>query len=183
MTHQAFSGIQGGWEDLSETAERGLTFTVCSLAGHVILKTEESRELPDSDDDVAQRSPKYVRSWDKLKFCNEDDIVLRPDDFPPILGRTLGFHWDRWVIKGSDRNITYRELSVPHCWLALTLGIWPLVAGARYIRIKRRRIPAAAMTLCPKCGYDLRATPELCPECGYKPPAISNQSNKITPLS
>ena len=52
------------------------------------------------------------------------------------------------------------------CWaaalaFAVLPGCW--VAGwARRMAIRRR----VASGLCPRCGYDLRATPGRCPECG-----------------
>jgi hypothetical protein len=58
---------------------------------------------------------------------------------------------------------------VPH-WApaALTLAL----PAAWYIR--RRRVHRSSMQgRCPKCAYDLRATPERCPECGAIPPRLS----------
>jgi hypothetical protein len=51
-------------------------------------------------------------------------------------------------------------------------GVGMLVLGALFplytTRLYRAQIRAkrSAAGRCPKCGYDLRATPECCPKCG-----------------
>ena len=47
-------------------------------------------------------------------------------------------------------------------WSALLPGVWGLRRIPPYLQ--RRR--ALRASLCPACGYDLRATPNRCPECG-----------------
>ena len=59
---------------------------------------------------------------------------------------------------------------VPH-WAPVALTL--LLPGAWCIRRRReyREYRNGMQGRCPKCGYDVRATPERCPECGATPPA------------
>jgi hypothetical protein len=55
-----------------------------------------------------------------------------------------------------------RSLTVPHWFMIAALSLAPMgwVTG---LWRDRKRYPKGH---CPKCGYDLRATPQKCPECG-----------------
>jgi hypothetical protein len=53
---------------------------------------------------------------------------------------------------------------------AILLGAIIALIGWPYTRERTW----AAKGLCPKCGYDLRATPDRCPECGAVPAAAKS---------
>jgi hypothetical protein len=48
--------------------------------------------------------------------------------------------------------------------------VWALVPIATFSRSIIRRIRRYPDGCCPRCGYDLRASPDRCPECGTIPP-------------
>ena len=59
-------------------------------------------------------------------------------------------------------------VSLPSAYVpaaAALTAVAPAAWAWRRLR-NRRRGPAG---LCPRCGYDLRATPGRCPECGLSP--------------
>jgi hypothetical protein len=72
--------------------------------------------------------------------------------------------------RAIGRDATMREtyLQLPF-WLPALLAT--LLPGYRLATAwrSRRRVNA---NLCPRCGYDLRATPDRCPECGE--PAVQS---------
>jgi hypothetical protein len=72
----------------------------------------------------------------------------------------LGFKW----YTRSGRIVPTRQTAVTvPCWfVAALLLVAPAGRWARGRRTRRRH----ERGLCPRCGYDLRATPGRCPECG-----------------
>jgi hypothetical protein len=87
----------------------------------------------------------------------------------------LGIHYGHFVAPAptdeplpatSDPNPWhYHMVGVPFWLLILVFAMPWLRAGLGWIR--RRSLTRAGR--CPKCGYDLRATPTRCPECGSIP--------------
>jgi hypothetical protein len=57
-------------------------------------------------------------------------------------------------------NVNYYGLLVPIWMFSVACAI-----AAVYF-VQRVRLPKFGQGLCPRCGYDLRATPDRCPECG-----------------
>jgi hypothetical protein len=57
--------------------------------------------------------------------------------------------------------LPYTDVVVPLYALLIVSLILPALTLRRLLRARMRKAG-----LCPKCGYDLRATPQRCPECG-----------------
>jgi len=72
----------------------------------------------------------------------------------------------------SPRNVwddqRERALVLPWWLLAAVTAVLPAIAVLRWRRGRRTRW-RQARGLCPRCGYDLRASEGRCPECGTPP--------------
>jgi hypothetical protein len=85
-----------------------------------------------------------------------------------------GFRWEGGAAAGPGARVDgdfklwltpWRALTIPYAAIAALTSIPPLLWLVLILRSRQRR----ARGLCPRCGYDLRATPERCPECGAGP--------------
>jgi hypothetical protein len=84
--------------------------------------------------------------------------------------RFLGFEWSTGIhpMAESPTQVSfylplYSLYAVPY-WAILVCVPGPVVLRTIFTETRRRR--RIRQSLCPACGYDLRASSERCPECG-----------------
>jgi hypothetical protein len=103
------------------------------------------------------RGPRVMFS--QRRVYQEGEVLMGSYVPEPSTGRTTAL--GEWT----------RVIGVPHWPVALVLALpttWTALAlRRRWIGRRRRRAG-----LCPRCGYDLRETPERCPECGLERDSI-----------
>ena len=94
-------------------------------------------------------TPQYAGAF----YRRDPPIDLdRERPFPSMWNR-LGFFLLEWPEQG---------VILPLWTLGIVTAVLPSCRAAAFARAGKRR----RMGLCPRCGYDLRATPGRCPECG-----------------
>ncbi|MDB5329652.1 MAG: hypothetical protein JWP03_803 [Phycisphaerales bacterium] len=99
--------------------------------------------------------------WEK---DNVDDIFgdwLLPTAVPRHAGFVYA-HFQTIYLAGNGKPVNCRAVAMPYWFPATLFAIAPLIELRKRIRSRRTN----QIGLCPKCGYDLRATPDRCPECG-----------------
>src|SRR4051794_33104170 len=98
----------------------------------------------------------------------------------PQFGRYWSYyHWRRGAVAihlASGGVVQCRgwalRLGAPLPVLILALLAMPAAHLARRLLRIRRRARRQHRNLCPRCGYDLRATPDRCPGCGAVPDQV-----------
>jgi hypothetical protein len=118
------------------------------------------------------------REWFWLSFTERTDRYF----VPPISSTVMNLNDDATFKKhpGIDVNATW--VWVYPGRIAATLAIpalaWILFLACRLVRRAFSSTPGGRRPdgLCPRCMYDLRATPDRCPECGWvAPPRVDSE--------
>jgi hypothetical protein len=99
-------------------------------------------------------------------------------DGPPFDFDRWGFIWDRTVNDDIRTGPSGTKLShfsgltivAPYWAFCLVASVVPLVHVRRVLSGMWKRRASRRHGLCPRCGYDLCASPERCPECGAAVP-------------
>ena len=112
---------------------------------------------------VSGGQPRRQLSW---KSSHTDASFASPPPGASVWYRLHFRDLGKWTLRHEGQRVAMRGFMFP-LWLSATaFGILPAVwLARRWRRLRLRR------HLCPRCGYDLRATPDRCPECGAVPEA------------
>jgi hypothetical protein len=125
--------------------------------------------------------------------CDVDGVVVVHCQMPRSSGDVSGVYWD-WAAAAPENGplakvgFNWGAVGVGHRVPVLSNGIFKIITAGQHVRVpwwslavftvatpairivslfnrRHRRLAGH----CPRCGYDLRATPDRCPECGEPP--------------
>jgi hypothetical protein len=116
-----------------------------------------------------------------------DMFVRRPTTHWHFAGFVYQTSWlQEYRLQIHQRpNVVYPVAHPTDSWV-LVIPMWPIVVPAGLIEaeIIRRwllRYWRKNNGLCPKCGFDLRASPGRCPECGTEQPTTATSPKRVNP--
>jgi hypothetical protein len=106
-----------------------------------------------------------INPYDRVElgrgWIRKTESLTPPTELPGGGRGWAGFSW-HFESQTHPKQTRYERLVLLPYWF-LTLLALPLPAARIISRLRKRR---ATVGLCPRCGYDLRATPGRCPEYG-----------------
>ena len=109
--------------------------------------------------------PRWTAGWS----VTASPIAGLPVDLPSIV-RTSGREWHGFGYL-SRESVTRGATPQTRRWFALLAPHWSVFAlftslPLWWTCLYGRKLYRRRCGRCPRCGYDLRATPDRCPECG-----------------
>ena len=144
----------------NEPAREFNTVHTWLLGGWIQVQGIETYGLP--NDDVS-----------KARAYGNGSFRFRSDPMAPQVGGVFSQRWPwvYWLHFQASGASTYAGLNgLSHVW-KFGVCLWPvtlieLVLPIAWVWRRDKRRHHRLRGLCPRCGYDLRATPDRCPECG-----------------
>jgi hypothetical protein len=145
---------------------RRTNYEIFSVRGHNVLHVQAKTYTQEEFDRVVRPVDASLTPQQRSHWYTMGTHAFRFNYNPDVRGREfwvrLGFRYSGSTWDGDPPFPGFMEARLPHWLVALLTAVLPIMWCYDRWRSSRRH----AAGHCPRCGYDLRATPGRCPECG-----------------
>jgi predicted RNA-binding Zn-ribbon protein involved in translation (DUF1610 family) len=164
------AGVRRRLFNILSVASLVLCVATCALWWRCYVVAYELSYMPTLPTYVEQ-DVEDVHVWRQVGLTKTDDLSVTRGRIAVSHGYADG-RTDRWEFRAfkSDADLPAKRFGFGWGKDYLVAPLWAIVgfsatAPVLVVALRFRR-SALRTSLCPSCGYDLRATPDRCPECG-----------------
>jgi hypothetical protein len=153
--------------------------TLVSMDGSVVLRRMVVKVAlePGAAEDLRENLPEGTFLWTSAP---PEELARAAWLRRTMAGGALGFNaWrDGPAADESETGRSVVFVAMPIWSIVAVTALPALLLGIAPLRYRRRRLRRLAGR-CPRCDYDLRATPDRCPECGWTAVSGSTATHSI----